>query len=68
MEVIGLIIMILCAADNCLHNDKRLGIVIFVFLILYFAIEAWATRYNEKKRRKHRRERKGEEGKGTNKC
>ena len=33
LEVIGLIIMILCAADYCIHNNPRLGIVIFVFLV-----------------------------------
>ncbi len=68
LEAIGLIIMILCAADYCLHNNPRLGIVIFVFLILYFGIDAWAGRYKEKKRRKHRREDKSEKSKDTNKC
>ncbi|MEA4972947.1 MAG: hypothetical protein VB119_07160 [Candidatus Metalachnospira sp.] len=58
LEVIGLIIMILRAADYCIHNNPRLGIVIFVFLILYFGLDAWAVRYKEKKRRKHRREEK----------
>lgn len=56
LEAVGLIIMILCAADYCIHKNPRLGVVIFVFLVLYFAVDAWATRYREKKRRKHRRE------------
>ncbi len=48
--------MILCAADYCIHNDPALGIVIFVFIILYLGFDAWAVRYNGKRHRKHRRE------------
>lgn len=55
-ETIGLIVLILLGSFICIYYDPALGVVIFLYLIIQFAYDAYCARREMKLRRKERRE------------
>jgi hypothetical protein len=62
LEKIGLICLIVYGSYLCLDNDPMLGVVILLYLIIYFGLDAWSIRYRSRKRREESRAKIHSEG------
>lgn len=56
LETISLIVLILLGSFICIYYDAALGIVIFLYLIIQFAYDAYCARREMKLRRREHRD------------
>ena len=52
LETIGLMVLILLGSIICIYSDAALGVVIFLYLIIQFAYDAYCMRQRNRKLRK----------------